>query len=297
MEILFQQALNGLTLGSVYALVALGVTMIFGVLGVVAFAQGGVYMLGAYGGFFVAARLQQYGLIVTLLGALLAGAVTGALANVLIDRVAYRPIRGATRLAPLICGIGCYIFIENAMGAAVGRKVLPYPVIFPSAHFEVLGVHVSAAQLVVIAAAAFCDVALWLLVRRTRMGLHIRAVAERTETAMLMSVNAERVIVATFAISGAFSGVAGVLVGGFVGVVSPSMGFLVGIKAFAAAVIAGIGNVPGALLGGLLVGVVETFAAGYVASTWSDAIVFLMLVATLVVRPAGLIGASSAERA
>ena len=297
MDVFVQQLVNGLTLGFVYALVALGVTMIFGTLEIVAFAQGGVYMVGAYAGYWTAGHTQQYGWPLALVLALIAGALTGATLNVLIDRLAYWPIRRASKLSALITGIGAYIFIENGMGAVVGRRVMPYPQILPATSFSVGPVHVTLAQLVVVAFCLLAMLALWFMVRRTSIGLLIRAVAERAETAGLMSIDAEKIIMLTFASAGAFSGVAGVLVGGFVGIVSPTMGFLVGIKAFAAAIIAGIGNVPGALLGGVVVGLTETMSAGYLPSGWSDAVVFVMLVIVLVLRPSGLLGAMIPNRA
>jgi branched-chain amino acid transport system permease protein len=297
MDVLIQQLVNGLTLGFVYALVALGVTMIFGTLEIVAFAQGGVYMVGAYAGYWTAGHTQQFGWPVALPLALFAGAVSGGALNVVIDRLAYWPIRQANKLSALITGIGAYIFIENGMGAVMGRRVMPYPSVLPSTTFTLGPVHVTLAQLIVVGLCVVAMASLWFLVRRTAIGLLIRAVAERSETAGLMAIDAEKVIMLTFASAGAFSGVAGVLVGGFVGIVSPTMGFLVGIKAFAAAIIAGIGNVPGALLGGLVVGMTETLSAGYLPSGWSDAVVFVMLVIVLVVRPSGLLGAVIPNRA
>jgi len=291
-----QQVLNGITLGSVYALVALGFSMIFGVLELIAFAQGGVYMLGAYAGLFVVLRLTGNWLVVLLLAMLTAGGLSGLL-NVAIDRLAYRPVRSSSRLAPLISGIGVYIFLENAAGVWIGRQPRPFPSVLPSGGVTWMGIHITSAQVVVIAAAFVLMAALYLVVRRTPLGLSMRAVAERQSTASLMGIEPEQVIIITFFIGGALSGIAGVLVGTFVGVATPVMGFLVGIKAFAAAVIGGIGNFPGALVGGLVVGLIETFAAGYISSAWSDAIVFAVLILVLMFRPRGLLGTQLPNRA
>jgi branched-chain amino acid transport system permease protein len=297
MVTLLQQILNGITLGSVYALLALSITMIFGVLGVMAFAQGAVYMLSAYVGLFVVTQLQGLSSWVVLPLAIVCAAFVGAAVNVLIDQLTYRPLRNAGRLSSLISGIGVYFFIENTIGLVVGRKVFAFPPVLPTAQYQLSELRITAAQLSVLGTTAIAVLALWYLVRRTEVGLIIRGVSERAETAMLMSISPEKVILLTFAVAGALSGVAGVLVGAFIGVVSPSMGFLIGMKAFSAAVVAGIGNIPGALIGGVLVGIIETLSSGYISAAWSDAIVFLILVLVLVIRPDGLIGARAPQRA
>lgn len=296
MSELGQQLLNGLTLGSVYALVALGYTMIFGVLELIAFAQGGVYMVGAYIGLFVAYRVTG-NWVFALAMAMIPAMLLAGLLNLLIDRVAYRPIRRASRLAPLISGIGVYIFLENAAGVWLGRQPRPYPRLLPTDAYTVAGIHITLAQLVVIGVACGCMLVLWYIVARTEAGLTMRAVAERQVTASLMGVEPERVIMITFFIGGALSGVGGVLVGSYVGVATPVMGFLIGIKAFAAAVIGGIGNIPGALVGGIAVGMIETLGAGYIASQWSDGLVFVVLILVLMFRPYGLLGARLPQRA
>jgi branched-chain amino acid transport system permease protein len=295
---LFQQLVNGSTLGCVYALVALGFTMVFGVLELIAFAHGGVVMVAAFAGLGVATALGgSSGWVIPLTITVLVAGLAGGALNVAIDRVAYRPLRGAGRLAPLISGIGVYMFLENAAGAWIGRSAKPFPSLLPAGAFVVGGVHVTYAQLVVVAISAVCMVALWALVTRTDTGLTMRAVAERPGTASLMGIEPERVIMVTFLVGGGLAGVAGVLVGTFVGVATPTMGFLISVKAFAAAVIGGIGNIPGALLGGIVVGLVETLGAGYISSAWSDAIVFAALIGVLVVRPHGLLGVRVPERA
>jgi branched-chain amino acid transport system permease protein len=286
----WQQLVNGLTLGAVYALVALGYTMIFGVLELIAFAQAGVYMIGAFAGLGVASQLDL-GWGAALPITLLAAAAAGGLLNLSIDRIAYRPIRNAGRLAPLISGIGVYIFLENAAGIWIGLQPKVYPALLPGGAFTIGDVRITVAQVVVVAVAFACMVLLTWVVLGTKTGLAMRAVAERPETSSLIGVDPERVIMITFILGGVLSAVAGVLVGSYVGVASPTMGFIVGIKAFAAAVIGGIGNIPGALAGGLIVGLLETFGAGYIASAWSDAFVFVALILVLMFRPYGLLGA------
>ena len=296
MSELAQQLLNGLTLGAVYALVAFGVTLIFGVLEIVAFAQGGVYMIGAYIGLFAASWFTG-SWILTLAVALVVAIVGAGTVNLLVDRLAYRPIRRAKRLMPLISGIGVYIFMQNAAGAFLGVQPRAYPALLPGAAFTIGGVHVTQAQLIVIGVACVAMLILWYVVARTEAGLTMRAVADRPVLASLMGVEPERVIMITFFIAGGLSGVAGVLVGTYIGVATPTMGFLIGIKGFAAAVIGGIGNVPGALVGGITVGMIETLGAGYIASNWSDGLVFIMLIVVLMFRPYGLLGARLHERA
>jgi branched-chain amino acid transport system permease protein len=292
----WQQVVNGLTLGSVYALVALGYTMVFGVLELIAFAQAGVYMVGAFAGIGVASMVGLSWPIALPITLVAAGAAGGVL-NLAIDRVAYRPIRNAGRLAPLISGIGVYIFLENAAGLWIGLQPKVYPTLLPGGHFVVGGVLITVAQLVVCAVALVFMALLTWIVLGTDTGLAMRAVAERPETSSLVGVDPERVIMITFVLGGVLSAVAGVLVGSYVGVASPTMGFIVGIKAFTAAVIGGIGNIPGALVGGLVVGMLETFGAGYIASAWSDAFVFVMLILVLMFRPYGLLGAKLPQRA
>jgi branched-chain amino acid transport system permease protein len=291
-----QQLVNGITLGSVYALVALGYTMIFGVLELIAFAQAGVYMVGAFVGLGVASMLGVNWLVALPI-TLLVASIAGGVLNLGIDRIAYRPIRNAGRLAPLISGIGVYIFLENGAGVWIGLQPKAYPRLLPAGAFTIGGVRITSAQLVMVAVAVVCMALLTWVVLGTETGLAMRAVAERPETSSLLGIEPETVIMITFVLGGVLSAIAGVLVGTYTGVASPTMGFLVGIKAFTAAVIGGIGNIPGALVGGVVVGLLETFGAGYIASAWSDVFVFIVLIAVLMFRPYGLLGAKLPQRA
>lgn len=296
MSELGQQLINGATLGMVYALVALGYTMIFGVLELIAFAQGGVYMVGAYVGLATFAAAGTGSGILTLFACLIAAAAAGALLNLLIDRLGYRTIRGAKRLVPLISGIGIYMFLENGVGVLIGKEPRAYPRLLPDGSHQLGGLTVTNAQLAVTLIALACMAVLVYLVQFTGAGLAMRAVAERPSTAGLVGIDAEKIIMLTFAVGGALSAVAGVLVGSYVGVASPPMGFLIGIKAFAAAVIGGIGSIPGALLGAMAVGIVEAIGAGYISSAWGDAIVFGVLIIVLIIRPQGFLGRRTVEK-
>lgn len=292
-----QQVLSGLTLGSVYALVALGYTMIFGVLELIAFAQGGVFMIGAYVGFGIASALiGPAGPIVALIVAIIGASLVGAFANLLVDRIAYRPIRGATRLVPLLSGIGAYIFIENSVGYFLGQETVPFPALLPQGIIRVAGLIITYQQITVVAIAVSAALMMAIVVKRTSVGLAMRAVSERPLVARLMGIDSERTIMITFMLGGALSAVGGLLVASFVGVATPTMGFLPGIKAFAAAVIGGIGNIPGALVGALFVGLVETLGAGYISPGWADAIVFIALILTMLFRPQGLLGTTVREK-
>jgi len=211
-------------------------------------------------------------------------------------RIGYRPIRGSQRIMPLISGIGLYIFLENLSGLIFGREPKAYPAFFPGGQVSLGPVVISIKQIIVFSIAMICMLLLYLFIDRTRIGLAMRATAERPSAAGLMGINPEMVIIITFALAGALSGVAGVLVGTYVGVATPTMGFLIGIKAFAAAVIGGIGSIPGSLIGGLAIGLIEAMAAGYISSAWGDAIVFAALVLVLLIKPSGILGARTSVK-
>jgi branched-chain amino acid transport system permease protein len=294
-----QQLVNGLTLGAVYALIALGYSMVYGILQLLNFAHGDVYMVGAFVGFGVLSLLAPGnkpvipGWLIILVMLLAAMLVSGAL-GVVIEWFAYRPLRGAPRIAPLISALGVSFFLQNAvlLTLSANYRVIRTEVLIPLR----LGVDIgparfSAVRLLVILTAILLMFALDALVRRTRLGRAMRAVAIDREAAAMMGVDVDRVIVMTFFIGSALAGAAGVLVGLAFTQVWHLMGFTAGLKGFTAAVVGGIGNIPGAMLGGLLLGLVESLAIGFISPTYKDLITFVVLVLVLLIRPTGLLGA------
>jgi branched-chain amino acid transport system permease protein len=309
MDILTQQLINGLVLGSIYALVALGYTMVYGILELINFAHGEVTMIGAMValtviGILVGVAPDLPGVMVVL-GGILAAIPACMLLAYGIEKVAYRPLRKAPRLAPLITAIGVSIVLQNLAMLIWGRQYISFPEILPSTKFEFLGAHISLLQVAIVVLAFTIMAGLWVLVERTRLGRAMRATAQSKEVAQLMGVNVDRVISATFIIGAAIAAIAGVMVSAYYGLAHYYMGFMLGLKAFSAAVLGGIGNIAGAMLGGLLLGVIEALGAGYIGditggflgSHYQDVFAFLVLIAVLVFRPSGLLGARVANRA
>jgi branched-chain amino acid transport system permease protein len=294
-----QQLVNGLTLGAVYALIALGYSMVYGVLQLLNFAHGDVYMIGAFVGYGVLTALApKSGLLVPawlIIGLmLLAAMLVCGLLGVLIEWFAYRPLRGAPRIAPLISALGVSFFLQSAVQLVLSanfRTMKTELVLPPRLGIDIGPMRVSAVRLLVIIGALALMAALTVLVRRTRLGRAMRAVAIDREAADMMGVDVDRVIVTTFFIGSALAGAAGVLVGLAFTSVWHYMGFTAGLKGFTAAVLGGIGNVPGAMLGGLLLGLTESLAVGFISPTYKDLIAFVVLIVVLLVRPTGLLGA------
>lgn len=306
-DIFLQQVANGLTLGSIYALVALGYTLVYGILGLINFAHGEVVMVGALTALaasklLLAAALPP--LVVFVLALLIAAIVCMAL-SVLIERIAYRPLRRAPRLAPLITAIGVSIILQQLAMILWGRSYHAMPQLLPESAFALGGVRITAVQLVIVGGAGLTMAALLVLVHRTRLGRAMRATAENPAIAALMGVNADRIIVLAFMIGAALAALAGLLVASNYGIAHYGMGFMLGLKAFTAAVLGGIGNLAGAVVGGLLLGVIEALGAGYLGSVtggvlgshYQDVLAFLVLIAVLIFRPSGLLGEKVAERA
>ncbi len=296
-----QQIVNGLTLGAVYALIALGYSMVYGVLQLLNFAHGDVYMVGAFIGFgIMVALLPDKGdpllaapLIILLM--LMAAVLGCGLLGISIEWFAYRPLRNSPRLAALISALGVSFFIQNAIQLTLGAKFRSYradALIPTTLGWDIGSARLSAVRLLTIVVAVLLMIGLTYLVRRTRLGRAMRAVALDREAAAMMGVDVDRVIVATFFIGSALAGVAGVLTGIVFTRIWHSMGFTAGLKGFTAAVVGGIGNIPGAMLGGFLLGLVEAFATGFISSTYKDAIAFIVLVVVLLIRPRGLLGAA-----
>jgi branched-chain amino acid transport system permease protein len=309
METFIQQILNGLVLGSMYSLIALGYTMVYGILNLINFAHGDVLTVGALTALSTILLLQA--LFPGLPGwfvisvALLAAIPVCVVLSLVIERVAYRPLRNAPRLAPLITAIGVSIVIQTVAMLVWGRNYMTFPQLLPSAPIEFGGATVTVTKLLVIALSALVMIGLMLLVNRTKLGRAMRATSENPRVAGLMGVNPNLVIAATFAIGAALAALAGVMLASTYGVAHFYMGFLPGLKAFTAAVLGGIGNIPGAMLGGLLLGLIESLGAGYIGqltggilgSHYQDVFAFAILVLVLIFRPSGLLGERVADRA
>jgi branched-chain amino acid transport system permease protein len=306
-EILLQQILNGLVLGSVYALVALGYTMVYGILQLINFAHGDVLMVGAMVAVSLAPVLLELGVpgpLVLLIVVLAAIPVCIAL-SLFIERVAYRPLRNAPRLAPLITAIGVSIVIETVSMMVWQPKPRSFPDLLPTDPIDIFGALLAPKQILILVVSALMMVGLILLVNRTKLGRAMRATAENPRIAGLMGVNANQVIAATFAIGAALAAVAGVLYGMNYNKAEFMMGVIPGLKAFTAAVLGGIGNLAGAMIGGLLLGIIESLGAGYIGdltggflgSHYQDIFAFVVLIVVLVFRPSGIMGERVADRA
>ncbi len=301
MEVLLQQLVNGLAVGAVYALVALGYTMVYGVLRLINFAHGELFTLGAYLGFTFLTSTALVGRVGPFAGlALLALLVMGlvAVTGALLERVAYRPLREAPRLSAVVSALGASIFLQNALMLVYGARFQVYPdEALPSASVQLFGATVPAVRLAVLGVSVALMGALWAFVNRTRSGTAIRAAAIDRDAARLVGIDVDRVVLTVFLVGPALGGVAGLMVGLTYGQIGFTMGWSYGMKAFTAAILGGIGNVPGAMLGGLLLGVAEALGSAYLSSAWKDAIAFVVLIAVLLVRPTGLLGERVAEKA
>ncbi len=296
-----QQLINGLALGAVYALIALGYTMVYGILQLINFAHGEVYMLGAYLGIIVfgiltALGLPAFSLSLTLVITVLVSMFFCAMYGAAIERVAYRPLRNATKLAPLISAVGVSIILQNFVMLTQGKEYKNLPPQLPSEGFTILGANVSPAQMFILSASILIMIVLHLFVSRTKLGKAMRATSQDRIMAGLVGINVDMVISVTFMIGSALAAVAGVMVTLYYGVVHFFMGYLAGIKAFTAAVLGGIGSIPGAVLGGFMLGLIENFGASYVSSVYKDAFAFVVLIITLLIRPSGLLGQKALDK-
>ncbi len=304
MDVFFQQVINGLSLGGIYALIALGYTMVYGIIELINFAHGDIYTLGT---FFSLAILTAIGVsgevhgpmlvvivAVTILAAMLLCGITG----VVIERLAYRRLRSAPRLAPLITAIGVSFILENVMQLWRGPSPIPFPQVIPNPSVAVGGVTIAAKQVLVMALAVVMMIALQLFVYRTKMGKAMRATAQDRDAAQLMGININTTIAMTFLIGSALAGAAGFVSGVYYGTTWFFNGFEAGLKAFTAAVLGGIGNIAGAMLGGFLIGLIESIATQYIpgGAQWSNVVVFSVLVLVLIFRPSGLLGESLPEK-
>jgi branched-chain amino acid transport system permease protein len=300
MEHFFQQLTNGLAVGGIYALIALGYTMVYGVLKLINFAHGDLFTYGAYLGmtlltsFFLQDRL---GVVAGFL--ILAAMVMGlvALIGAVLERAVYRPLRESPRLSAVVSALGASIFLQNTLMLLYGARVHVYPEdLLPQQTVNVLGLEVPLMRIVVVLASVVMMAVLYLFVQKTKIGTAIRAAAIDQGAARLMGIDVNRVILLVFLIGPALGGAAGLLVGLYYGQVSFTMGWLYGMKAFTAAILGGIGNIPGAMVGGLLLGVIEALGAAYLSLAWKDALSFLVLIFILIVRPTGLLGERVADK-
>ena len=304
MSFFFQELVNGLTTGALYSLVALGFSMVYGVLKLLNFAHGDLYMVGAYIGFFV---IQWFGgaqhltiavPLLLLIMFVLAAALVGGL-GVAIERFAYRPLRDAPRIAPLITAIGISFFLESSALLLFGAQYRVYNTadfISLSSGIQIGSVTIDSVQILVLVLGLVLMAGLQLLVNRTRLGRQMRAVAADREAAEMLGINVNFVITATFFLGSALAGVAGIMGGLLFNQVTSTIGFIAGLKAFTAAVVGGIGSIPGAMLGGLLIGLAESFVTGYISSTYSNLIVFGILIVVMLLRPTGLLGRAQLQK-
>jgi len=288
-----QQVINGVSLGSIYALIALGYTMVYGIIKLINFAHGDIYMVGAYIGFFAITKLNM-----TFIPALVTAMVFCAVLGIIIERVAYKPLRNSTRIAALITAIGVSLFLEYTGMLIVTPQPRAFPDVIPQTKFNFFSgsVYITNQQAVIFIVAVVLMFLLQYIVYKTKIGKAMRAVSYDKDTALLMGVNVNTTISATFAIGSSLAAAAGILVGIYYTSISPLMGIVPGLKAFVAAVLGGIGSIPGAAVGGLLMGVIEAMVSGYWSSTLRDAVAFGILILILIIRPSGIFGSNVREK-
>ncbi|MDI3509045.1 MAG: branched-chain amino acid transport system permease protein [Clostridiales bacterium] len=293
MAVLLQQLLNGISLGSIYALLALGYTMVYGIINLINFAHGDVYMIGAYIG-FIATALLGLGFI----PALLLSMAISALLGMAIEKVAYRPLRNSSRIALLITAIGMSLLLEYTTMYIAGPDTRSFPTVLTNRQYSFMSgqVNISSMQLYILVISIMLMILLQFIVQRTKIGKAMRAVSMDKDAAQLMGINVDNTISATFAIGSALAGAAGILVGIYYNSIDPLMGITPGLKAFIAAVFGGIGSIPGAMVGGLLLGMIETLVSGYLNSNYRDAVAFVILIIILLIKPSGLLGKNTGEK-
>ncbi|EKQ55922.1 MULTISPECIES: branched-chain amino acid ABC transporter permease [unclassified Clostridium] len=280
-----QQLINGLALGSVYALLALGYTMVYGIIQLINFAHGEIYMIGAFSGFYCASTLK-----LPLIPTLLVAMAVSALAGIIIEKVAYKPLRNSPRIALLITAIGVSLFLQNAMRLLVGSNPKPFPDLINAGSINLGPIQIEVKTILMFGVSALLVILLQFIVYKTKVGKAMRASSQDMEAASLMGINVNNTISITFAIGSALAGIAGVLVAISYPSITPYMGAMPGLKAFVAAVLGGIGSIPGALVGGIAIGLLETFSKAYISTNFSDAIVFSILIIILLIKPSGLLG-------
>jgi len=291
--------LGGITRGSIYALIALGYTMVYGILELINFAHGEIYMIGAFVALIVASVLTMQGCtgIAVLALATVMAVLYSAAYGFTVEKIAYKPLRQAPRLSPLISAIGMSVFLQNYVMLAQTPDFLPFPNLLASFELpETVGAWIGASEFVIIFTAAALMLCLTLILKFTKMGKAMRSVAQDREMAMLLGVNVNRIISRTFIIGSALAAIGGVLIASHVGRINFYIGFAAGIKAFTAAVLGGIGSIPGAMLGGLVLGLTESFATGYISSDYENVFAFTLLILILILKPDGILGRSSQQK-
>lgn len=286
-----QQLINGLALGSVYALLALGYTMVYGIIKLINFAHGEIYMIGAFSGYF-AANTLGLSLVPTLIIAMVISAIVG----IIIEKVAYKPLRKSPRITLLITAIGVSLLLQNAMALIVGANPKAFPELIENKMISLGGVQINNKTILMFVVSAVLVLILQFIVYKTKVGKAMRAASFDTEASQLMGINVDNTISLTFAIGSALAGIAGVLVAITYPSITPYMGTMPGLKAFVAAVLGGIGSIPGALLGGFLMGIIETLTKAYISTSFSDAIAFSVLIIILLIKPSGLLGKKTNEK-
>jgi branched-chain amino acid transport system permease protein len=302
LEVFFQQLVNGLSLGGIYALIALGYTMVYGIIELINFAHGDVYTLGTFftlavlTAIGVSGELHGFPLVGVILLAVVVSMLLCGIIGVLIERLAYRRLRNAPRLAPLITAIGMSFILENVMQLWKGPSPIPLPDFFPNPTLDLGGVSISAKSGLVIALAIVMMVALQLFISRTKIGKAMRATAQDRDAAQLMGININTTIAMTFLIGSALAGAAGFVSGVYYGTTWFFNGFEAGLKAFTAAVLGGIGSLPGAVLGGLLIGLIEVFWSAYFSVEYKDVAAFSILIIVLIFMPTGILGRAEVEK-
>ncbi len=298
-----QQIINGLSLGSIYALIAIGYTMVYGIIGLINFAHGEIYMIGAYVGITTIVGLPMLGITAVPLIILIAFAasiiITGGY-GFAVERIAYKPLRGSPRLVPLISAIGMSIFLQNFVANGQSNKDLALQPLISQRwvlnNNDDFAVTISALQIIIFVVTIIAMLALHLFIQKSKLGRACRACSEDIGMAKLLGINADKVIALTFVIGAALAAIAGVLVALYYGVVNPYIGFIAGLKAFTAAVLGGIGSIPGAMLGGFLLGLTESFTSAYLTTEYKDVVAFSLLVLVLLFRPTGILGKSDVEK-
>lgn len=298
-----QQLINGLTVGSAYALIAIGYTMVYGIIGMINFAHGEIYMIGSYTSLIVItglATLNPAWLPLVLLVALICAIIVSSATGWAVERIAYRPVRGQHRLIPLISAIGMSIFLQNYVHLAQGSRNIGFPALIEGGisigNSDLFQASLSYMQITIFATTLVCMTALSLFISRSKIGRACRAVSQDRKMSNLLGIDTNRIIAATFVIGASLAAVAGLLLGMYYGSIDPLFGFIAGLKAFTAAVLGGIGSIPGAMLGGLILGVSESMTSGYLSGEYKDVVSFGLLILILLFRPTGLLGKPEVEK-